>query len=59
MIGCLRSHLLCVCVICGRNNSYGHYNIALLYADGLGTLRQDTKKSLQHFLISAELGHPS
>ena len=41
------------------NNSYGHYNIALLYTDGLGTLRQDTQKALKHFILSAELGHPS
>ena len=42
-----------------RNNSYGHYNIALLYSDGLGTLRQDKEKALKHFIVAAELGHPS
>jgi TPR repeat protein len=42
-----------------QNNSYGHYNIALLYSDGLGTLRQDKEKALKHFIIAAELGHPS
>eukprot|EP01045_Picozoa_sp_COSAG04_P017978 COSAG04_NODE_1630_length_6113_cov_2.069338_2_plen_898_part_00 len=42
-----------------QNNSYGHYNIALLYTDGLGTLRQDKQKALEHFISSAELGHPS
>lgn len=42
-----------------HNNSYGHYNIALLYSDGLGTLRQDKQKALKHFIIAAELGHPS
>ena len=41
------------------NNSYGHYNIALLYSDGLGTLRQDNEKALMHYELSAELGHPS
>ena len=42
-----------------QNNSYGHYNIALLYSDGLGTLRQDKEKALKHFILAAELGHPS
>jgi TPR repeat protein len=41
------------------DNSYGHYNIALLYSDGLGTLRQDNAKALLHYELAAEHGHPS
>ena len=43
----------------GANNSYGHYNIALLYSDGLGTLMQDSTKALKHYRAAADLGHPS